>query len=192
MAKEGEERAAGFSCNEGARRTVPMLPPESSIFATSNVTCRFIGGCGSCEGARRIETTFEVGFNCRPLILKVGVSCIEAISKEKVNCTAVCIPPSGCWTDMVGVAERKAGAGVIVVSGMISGVVGCSRMGSVVMILEANDGVSIEDCGACHSAIGGGTAASGSTRTRGASGAGEVISAVTASAESAVVSCGIG
>ena len=31
MAKEGEESAAGFCWNEGARRTVPMLPPESSI-----------------------------------------------------------------------------------------------------------------------------------------------------------------
>src|SRR5580765_7804392 len=119
MAKEGEVSTAGFCWIEGARRILPIAPLESSILATSKVTCRFIGGCGSCEGARRIETTFEVGLSCKPLILKVGVSCIEAISKEKVNCTAVCMPPAGCCTDIVGDGVRNAGAGVIVVSGMI-------------------------------------------------------------------------
>src|SRR6476469_9148112 len=121
MANEGEDRTAGFSRPEGERRTVPMVPPERSICATSKVTWRFIGGCGSWEGANRIETTLEVGFNCKPLILKVGVSCIEAISNEKVNCTAVCMLPAGCCTDMVGDAGRKAG--VMVVSGMLNSVV---------------------------------------------------------------------
>jgi hypothetical protein len=151
-----------------------------------------MGGCGSCEGANRIETTLEVGFNCKPLILNVGVSCIEAISKEKVNWTAVCMPPAGCCTDIVGDAERKAGAaGVMVVSGMLNVVVGI-RTGSVERILEANAGVSIGDCITSWPAIGTATESSGSIRTSSDSGSGWASSEMTGSEVNAVVSCGIG
>ena len=131
---------AGFCCEEGESRTVPMLPLERSIFPTSKVTCKFIGGCKSCEGAKRMETTFEVGLSCNPLVLKAGVSRIEAISSEKVTCTVVCIPLAGSWTDMVGGAEGRypeVPAGVIVLSGVIIGViVGCSGVGCVEIILS--------------------------------------------------------
>ena len=64
------------------------------IRAISKVTCRFIAGCGA-DPARRIVTIFEDGLNCKAPILKVGVSCIDAISKANVSWTAVCIAPAG-------------------------------------------------------------------------------------------------
>jgi hypothetical protein len=59
-------------------------------------------------------------------------------------------------------------------------------MGSVEMILEANDGVSIEDCGACHSTTEPSAGAAGSIRTRGVSGSGRASSEITGAAECAV------
>src|SRR5215213_2531740 len=68
-----------------------------------------MAGCGCCEGANRIVTILEVGRNCSAPILKVGVNWREAISKEKVSCTAVCMPPpTGC-----GCCDWGAGAGCI-------------------------------------------------------------------------------
>src|SRR5438045_4097223 len=41
-------------------------------------------------------TTLELGRNCNAPILKVGVSCMDAISNENVRCTAVCMVPAAC------------------------------------------------------------------------------------------------
>src|SRR5215216_2701929 len=68
-------------------------------------------------------------------ILKLGVNCIAAISKEKVSCTEVCIPVAGTGTCGCGLGTGGAGAlaigagGVCVVSGMVAGVVGCGKTG---------------------------------------------------------------
>jgi hypothetical protein len=40
-------------------------------------------------------TIFEVGLSWSAPILKLGVSCSDAISNENVSCTAVCIPLAG-------------------------------------------------------------------------------------------------
>jgi hypothetical protein len=50
----------------------------------SKLACKFIGTCCCGNEARRIVTTFEIGRNCSAAILKAGVSCIEAISQERV------------------------------------------------------------------------------------------------------------
>src|SRR5438874_11343259 len=68
-------------------------------------------------------------------ILKLGVSCIAAISNEKVSCTEVCIPPAGtgacgCGLGTGGVGALAIGAGgVWVVSGVVAGVVVCGKTG---------------------------------------------------------------
>ena len=59
--------------------------PTSSIFATSKVTWRFMGGSGSCEGANRIDTTLDVGFNSKPLHLESGRESHRSDLQGKVN-----------------------------------------------------------------------------------------------------------
>src|ERR1041384_6181476 len=73
-------------------------------------------------------------------ILKLGVNCIAAISKEKVSCTEVCIPVAGtaacdcgcgCGLGTGGAGGLAIGAGgVWVVSGMVAGMVGSEKAGS--------------------------------------------------------------
>src|SRR5262249_9007061 len=70
-------------------------------------------------------------------ILKLGVSCIAAISNEKVSCTEVCIPAAGTGAGGCGCGLGNGGAGVLaigagevwVVSGMVAGVVVCGKTG---------------------------------------------------------------
>ena len=79
-------------------------------------------------------TSFDIGRTFKTPILKLGVNCMAAISKEKVSCTDVCIVAAGGC----GLATRRqpglcvTGAiGVWVVSGMVAGVVICGNTGSV-------------------------------------------------------------
>ena len=95
MLNEGELITLGRCCCEGVSRIIPMALPASCTVAISKVTWRFIAGCGCCEGARRMVTIFEVGFSWSAPILKLGVSCSDAISNENVSCTAVCMPLAG-------------------------------------------------------------------------------------------------
>ena len=128
--KEGEPTTAGLCCCEGVNRTLPRPPPEGWIFAISKLSCRFMAGCGDPDGARRIVTTLEVGRNCNAPILNAGVSCMEAISKEKVSWTAVCMAPAGCGPLVAGVRTNGAGAvGIWIGSGMVAVVVGCEMVG---------------------------------------------------------------
>ena len=68
-------------------------------------------------------------------ILKLGVNCMAAISKENVRCTDVCIPAAGTGAGGCGLAIGGAGAlaigagGVWVISGMVAGVVVCGKTG---------------------------------------------------------------
>src|SRR4051794_41938712 len=81
-------------------------------------------------------TSFDIGRTFNTPILKLGVNCIAAISKEKVSCTEVCIPAAGtggacgcgCGTGGAGALGIGAG-GVLGVSGMFSGVVGLRKGG---------------------------------------------------------------
>src|SRR6266436_2829835 len=82
-------------------------------------------------------------------ILKLGVNCMAAISKEKVSCTDVCIAAAGGWGCGCGFATGGAGAlvigaiGVWVVSGMVAGVVICGNTGSVEAALGKSDAGSV-------------------------------------------------
>src|SRR5260370_7956738 len=93
-------------------------------------------------------------------ILKLGVNCMAAISKEKVSCTDVCIAAAGGWGCGCGFATGGAGAlvtgaiGVWVVSGMVAGVVICGNTGSVESITGKSDTGSV-----VASSVGGGPAA---------------------------------
>ena len=79
-----------------------------------------------------------MGRTFRLPILKLGVSCIAAISKEKVSCTDVCIVAAGCGlvtgadggllTGAGGALVIGAG-GIWVGSGMVAGVVVCGNSG---------------------------------------------------------------
>src|SRR5215813_12262837 len=94
-----------------------------------------MGDCVRCGDGKRIVTSFDIGRTFKTPILKLGVSCIAAISNEKVSCTEVCIPPAGTgacgwgWgLDTGGAGALAIGAGgVWVVSGMVAGVVGCGK-----------------------------------------------------------------
>src|SRR5437773_5489858 len=76
-------------------------------------------------------------------ILKLGVNCMAAISKEKVSCTDVCIAAAGgCGfaTGAAGAGALFTGAiGVWVVSGMVAGVVVCGNTGSLEGALAKSD-----------------------------------------------------
>src|ERR1700730_4387627 len=97
-------------------------------------------GCGCCADARRIVTILEAGRNWTAPILKLGVNCIEAISKAKVNCTAVCMEP-GCGAPPG--AEVRTTVGVWLGSGMIKDVVGCEITGSVKAVGRSKTGDSV-------------------------------------------------
>ena len=101
-----------------------------------------------------METIFEIGFNWSEPILKFGVNCREAISREKVNCTAVCKPAFGCaavaagapgWPPFAGAGRGSLMAVMGVGSGMITGVVSGGVVGLVAVTLEVIAGVSTED-----------------------------------------------
>src|SRR5207249_12274058 len=91
-----------------------------------------------CGEGKRIVTSFDIGRTFKTPILKLGVSCIAPISNEKVSCTEVCIPAAGmgaggcgCGLAIGGAGALATGAdGVWVVSGMITGVVICGKIGS--------------------------------------------------------------
>src|SRR6266542_5892495 len=74
-------------------------------------------------------------------ILKLGVNCMAAISKEKVSCTDVCIVAAGGCGLATGVAGALViGAiGVWVVSGMVAGVVVCGNTGSLGVALVKSE-----------------------------------------------------
>src|SRR5262249_54464590 len=102
-------------------------------------TCKFNADCARCGEGKRIVTSFDMGRTFKTPILKLGVSCMAAISNEKVSCTEVCIPAagaSGCGCGCVcglgtcgtGALSRGAG-GVWVVSGMVAGMVVCGKTG---------------------------------------------------------------
>src|SRR4051794_41867879 len=81
-------------------------------------------------------TSFDIGRTFSTPILKLGVNCIAAISKEKVSCTEVCIPAAGtggacgCGCGTGGGWGLAFGAGgVWGGSGMFSGVVGSGKGG---------------------------------------------------------------
>src|SRR5215813_15334444 len=98
-----------------------------------------MGDCVRCGDGKRIVTSFDMGRTFKTPILKLGVSCIAAISNEKVSCTEVCIPAAGTgaggWGCGCGLAIGGAGVlamgagGVWVVSGMVAGVVICGKTG---------------------------------------------------------------
>src|SRR5215470_5354134 len=122
----------GRCCCDGITRTVPNAPAIGWIFATSNATCKFMGDCARWGEGKRIVTSFDIGRTFKTPILKLGVSCIAAISNEKVSCTEVCIPLAGtgacgcgCGLGTGGAGALATGAGgVWVVSGMVAGMVG--------------------------------------------------------------------
>src|ERR1700694_4562756 len=98
-----------------------------------------MAGCGWADGANRIVTTFDTGRSCNAPILKLGVSCIDAISKAKLSCTEVCMAPAG-WGVPPGV---RTGAVVIWMgSGMVTGVVGSEIEGSIETACGTKDGIS--------------------------------------------------
>src|ERR1700757_134446 len=80
-------------------------------------------------------------------ILKLGVNCMAAISKEKVSCTDVCIAAgagAGCGFATGGAGALVTGAiGVWVVCGMVAGVVICENTGSVESALGKSDTGSV-------------------------------------------------
>src|SRR6185295_17554437 len=72
-----------------------------------------------------------MGRTFRTPILKLGVNCMAAISKEKVSCTDVCIVAGAGGLGTGGAGALFTGAvGVWVVSGMVAGVVICGNAGS--------------------------------------------------------------
>src|SRR5919106_578723 len=92
-------------------------------------------------------TTLDMGRTFKLPILKPGVSCIAAISKENVSCTDVCIVAAGCGlvtgaaggllTGVAGGLLTGAAGGLVigaggiwVGSGMVAGVVVCGNSGS--------------------------------------------------------------
>src|SRR5437879_13605401 len=100
------------------------------------MTCKFTAGCGCWEGARRIVTILDVGRTCEAPILKVGVSCIEAISNEKVICTAACMASAGCIVPgAAGVLISGAAGGIWVGSGVVRDEVECGTGGWVQMAI---------------------------------------------------------
>src|SRR6476620_12439254 len=83
-----------------------------------------------------------MGRTFRTPILKLGVNCMAAISKEKVSCTDVCIVAGGggCGLATGGAGALFTGAvGVWVVSGMVAGVVICGNTGSGKTALGKSD-----------------------------------------------------
>src|SRR5918996_1127715 len=92
-------------------------------------------------------TTLDMGRTFKLPILKPGVNCIAAISKENVSCTDVCIVAAGCGlvtgaagglvTGAAGGLLTGAAGGLVigaggiwVGSGMVAGVVVCGNSGS--------------------------------------------------------------
>ena len=73
-------------------------------------------------------TIFEVGRNCNAPILNAGVSCIEAISKEKVSWTAVCMAPAGCGAPPAAGVLINGAVGIWIGSGMVAIVVVCETV----------------------------------------------------------------
>src|SRR5438105_15092946 len=96
-----------------------------------------MAGCGWADGANRIVTTFDTGRSCNAPILNVGVSCIDAISKAKLSCTAVCMAPAGC-----GVPPEVLAVGIWIGSGMVTGVVGSEINGPVKTGYGMKDGIA--------------------------------------------------
>ena len=90
-------------------------------------------------------TSFDMGRTFKTPILKLGVNCMAAISKEKVSCTDVCIVAvGGCGLATGGAGALCIGAiGVWVVSGMVAGVVICGNTGSLEMALGKSDADSV-------------------------------------------------
>src|SRR6266576_950511 len=73
-----------------------------------------------------------MGRTFRTPILKLEVNCTDAISKEKVSCTDVCIVAAGCGlATMTGEGLFAGAVGISVVSGMVAGVVVCGNTGLV-------------------------------------------------------------
>src|SRR5438105_3813352 len=86
-------------------------------------------------------TSFDMGRTFKTPILKLGVNCMAAISKEKVSCTDVCIVAAGCCALTTGGAGALfiGAVGVWVVSGMVTGVVVCGNTRSVEIAVGKSD-----------------------------------------------------